>query len=98
MKKVSKLKVKQRQQIETLRNLPDEQIDFSDIPEQLEIKGVQYLGLMFRPGKKSVTIRLDADMVDWFKSQGKGWQTKMNWALRLYFATHRKIGDFVGKP
>jgi len=98
MKKLPKLTADQKQQIEALRNLPDDEIDFSDIPEITEHKGPVYVGLMYRPGKTSVTIRLDEDMVEWFKSQGKGWQTKMNWALRLYFATHRKTGAIVGKP
>ena len=61
-------------------------------------KRPHYVGLHFYPGKKSVTIRLDADMVKWFKAQGKGWQTKMNWVLRLYFASHRKQGVKVGRP
>jgi uncharacterized protein (DUF4415 family) len=98
MKRIPKLTADQKQQIEALRNLPDDQIDFSDIPEITEYKGPVFVGLMYRSGKTSVTIRLDADMVDWFKSQGKGWQTKMNWALRLYFATHRKTGAVVGEP
>jgi uncharacterized protein (DUF4415 family) len=98
MKKLPALTDDQRKQLEYIDNLPDDQIDFSDIPEMTEHKGPVYIGLMYRPGKTSVTIRLDADMVEWFKSQGKGWQTKMNWALRLYFASHRKTGAIVGKP
>jgi uncharacterized protein (DUF4415 family) len=98
MKKLPKLTSDQKRQIEALRDLPDDQIDFSDIPERIEHNGPVYVGLMYRPGKTSVTIRLDSDMVEWFKAQGKGWQTKMNWALRLYFATHRKRGAVVGEP
>ena len=78
--------------------MPDEDIDTSDIPEWIEGQGKVYVGLMYRPGKKSITIRLDEDMVHWFKKQGKGWQTKMNWVLRLYFASHRKTGVKVGRP
>jgi uncharacterized protein (DUF4415 family) len=83
--------------------LPDDQIDTSDIPElteeQLRNRTV-YINLVPVPGtgKTSVTIRLDKDMVTWFKRQGKGWQTKMNWVLRLYFASHRKTGVKVGRP
>jgi uncharacterized protein (DUF4415 family) len=79
--------------------LPDDKIDLSDIPEATD-KGWErgYIGLSYRPGKKSVTIRLDDDMVKWFKKQGKGWQTKMNWVLRLYFASHRKTGVKIGRP
>ncbi len=78
--------------------MPDDQIDTSDIPEWSEIKGPTYVGLHHWPGKKSVTIRLDDDVVKWFKAQGKGWQTRMNWVLRLYFASHRKTGVKVGRP
>jgi uncharacterized protein (DUF4415 family) len=86
-------------QIEALRDLPDDQIDLSDIPERTDYNGPVYFNLIgARTGKKSVTIRLDADMVAWFKAQGKGWQTKMNWALRLYYATHQKTGAVVGRP
>jgi|RhiMetdeSRZDD1v2_1073273.scaffolds.fasta_scaffold1859395_2 uncharacterized protein (DUF4415 family) len=35
-------------------------------------------------------IRLDADMLEWFKSQGKGWQSRMNAVLRSYFESHHK--------
>ena len=92
-----------RRQLAAIDALPDDQIDFSDIPEiteeELRTKTV-YINLFAVPGtkKKSVTIRLDEDMVKWFKRQGKGWQTKMNWVLRLYFASHRKTGVKVGRP
>ena len=36
--------------------------------------------------KKSTTVRLDAEVLDFFKAQGKGWQTKMNNVLRVYVA------------
>jgi len=89
-----------RRQLDALEALPEDQIDFSDIPEMTEEDWLKphYIGLHYRPGKKSVTIRLDEDLVRWFKKQGKGWQTKMNWVLRLYFATHRKTGVKVGRP
>ena len=77
--------------------MPDSEIDFSDIPKMKKHNGPIYVGLFYRPGKKSVTIRLDDDVVKWFKGQGKGWQTKMNWVLRLYFASHRKTGVKVGR-
>lgn len=98
MKKLPPLTDDQRKQLAYIDSLPDDQIDFSDIPE-MEFKGPVYVGLIPGPGRKtSVTIRLDSDMVEWFKAQGKGWQTKMNWALRLYFASHRKTGAIVGRP
>jgi len=39
------------------------------------------------PGKKPVTLRLDADVLDWFKSLGKGYQTRINAVLRTYKRT-----------
>jgi uncharacterized protein (DUF4415 family) len=37
------------------------------------------------PGpKKSITVRLDADVLEWFRAQGKGYQTRINAVLRLY--------------
>lgn len=98
--KFPKLTEDQRRQLAYIDSLPDDQIDTSDLPQlPADYKGPTYIGLF--PGfatKKSVTIRLDDDMVKWFKKQGKGWQTKMNWVLRLYFASHRKTGVKVGRP
>ncbi len=87
--------------MDALEKMPDSEIDFSDIPKLTDEQsrpGPTYVGLFYRPGKKSVTIRLDEDMVKWFKGQGKGWQTRMNWVLRLYYASHRKTGVKVGRP
>lgn len=87
-----------RRELAALEAMPDDRIDFSDSPEWTDLPGPIYVGLHYRPRKKSVTIRLDEDVVRWFKKQGKGWQTKMNWVLRLYFASHRKTGVKVGRP
>ncbi len=98
-KRLPKLTADQRQQLEEIDKLSDDQIDTSDIPERLDYNGPVYIGLFpASRTKKSVTIRLDDDVVKWFKAQGKGWQTKMNWVLRLYFASHRKSGVKVGRP
>lgn len=100
-KELSELTPEQKKELDRLASLPDDTIDLSDIPEMTEKdwnKGPVYVGLHYRSGKTSVTIRLDKDMVAWFKRQGKGWQTKMNWVLRLYFASHRKTGVKVGRP
>ncbi|HEX3674393.1 MAG TPA: BrnA antitoxin family protein [Rhizomicrobium sp.] len=89
----------QRERLARLAAMPDDQIDFSDIPERTKANGPVYVNLFpSLSAKKSVTIRLDDDMVKWFKKQGKGWQTKMNWVLRLYFASHRKTGVKFGRP
>jgi uncharacterized protein (DUF4415 family) len=42
--------------------------------------------------KTPVNAKFDADVVDWFKSQGRGYQTRMNAVLRRYMEAHRKAG------
>ncbi len=39
--------------------------------------------------KKQITVRLDADMVEWFKKQGRGYQTRMNAVLRSYYESYK---------
>ena len=60
-----------------------------DIPEVLNFDDAK-LGQFYRPIKKQVTLRIDADLIDWFKHQGKGYQTKMNAALREFVNEHSK--------
>ena len=60
----------------------DEDIDTSDIPE-LDDDFFNEAELIV-PVKKPVTIRLDADVLEWFKSQGQGYQTRINHLLRRY--------------
>jgi len=65
-----------------LEAMSDEEIDTSDIPE-LEDDFFEKAELRL-PVKKPVTIRLDSDVLDWFKSQGQGYQTRINHLLRQY--------------
>jgi uncharacterized protein (DUF4415 family) len=59
----------------------NQDIDLSDIPEVTDwSKAV--VGKFYRPIKKSLTIRIDADVLAWLKGQGKGYQTKINGILR----------------
>jgi len=44
------------------------------------------------PHKVAVGLKLDDDLLGWFKSQGKGYQTRINTILRRYYETHRKAG------
>ena len=74
-----------------LAALPDEEIDFSDIPKL----GEAFWGnaIVMQPGdweKPRITIRLDADIIDYFKSQGRDWPTRMNAVLRTYVEAMRK--------
>lgn len=76
---------------ERLDTMTDEDIDFSDSPE---IKPEQFAKAIVRQGlpvdksKAQVTLRIDSDVLEWFKSQGKGYQTKINSLLRAYMEAH----------
>ena len=59
----------------------DEDIDTSDIPEVKDWSGA-VVGKFYRPIKEAVSIRLDADILAWFKGQGSGYQTRINEVLR----------------
>jgi uncharacterized protein (DUF4415 family) len=64
-----------------LKRMTDREIDTTDIPPALDwSKAV--VGKFYRPIKKPLTIRLDADILAWLKGQGKGYQTRINGLLR----------------
>lgn len=69
--------------IEELRNLRDEDIDTSDIPE-LDEEWFKNAKLVLPQNKESVTLRLDKKIVDYFKAQGRGYQTRINALLLGY--------------
>lgn len=74
----------QKKRIDALANIPDDHIDTSDIPEWTEqdfAKSVPFHSL-YKPRKEQITARLDADILAWLKSHGKGYQTLMNSLLR----------------
>ena len=62
--------------------VPDDQLDLSDIPEITDWSNVVLHNQFYRPVKQQTSIRLDADVLAWFKAQGKGYQTRMNEILR----------------
>jgi uncharacterized protein (DUF4415 family) len=69
--------------LQALAALPDSEIDLSDIPEVTEEQWARAMrGRFYRPIKHQITARLDADVLDWLKSQGKGYQARMNAILR----------------
>jgi uncharacterized protein (DUF4415 family) len=76
-----KLTKNQAKQISALKRMKDEDIDFSDIPE-LTGNEKFIVGKFYRPVKESLTIRVDADVLAWVKSSGKGYQTRINTYLR----------------
>ena len=82
---------KQAKEIEKLARMPDKDIDTSDIPEIEDFSGA-VPGRFYRPVKQQITLRIDADLLAWFRSLGGKYQTRINAALKDYMATHRKAG------
>ncbi len=81
-----------REELEALEEMPDSEIDTTDIPEATDWSGAER-GPLYRPVKRQVTIRLDADVIAWFQAAGKqNYQTRINEALRDYMARHRREG------
>ncbi|MEJ0070112.1 MAG: BrnA antitoxin family protein [Pseudomonadota bacterium] len=97
---ISKRRATRRQaELDALAALPDAVIDTSDAPEVGDWSDA-VRGRFYRPIKQQLTLRLDADLVAWFKADGAaGYQTRINRALREYVGTRRKRGHAtrVGK-
>jgi uncharacterized protein (DUF4415 family) len=71
-------------ELKALSAMPDDTIDLSDMPEVTDFNGWTR-GKFYRPIKKQVTLRLDADLIEWFKAKqggARGYQTAINAALR----------------
>lgn len=68
--------------------MSDEDIDRSDIPE-LDESFFERETVAFPPPKKQLTIRLDEDILEWLKAQGRGYQTRINAILRAYYEAHK---------
>ena len=75
-----------------LRKLTDDQVDSSDIPmitPSQFAKAVVRRGLKPVDSKSQVTLRIDKDVLDWFRKQGRGYQTRINALLRAYVDAHK---------
>lgn len=82
-KHVGKLTARQAAELEALQAMPDSQIDYSDAtPMKPEEWRDAVVGKFYRPIKRQLTLRLDADVLAWFKQQGRGYQTRINDLLR----------------
>lgn len=75
-----------------LNSMNDEAIDFSDIPEitpDMFAKAVVRRGIKMPVAKAQLTLRIDQDVLNWFKAQGSGYQTRMNALLRAYMEANQ---------
>jgi uncharacterized protein (DUF4415 family) len=80
---------KLRAELKALAALPESEIDTNEMPEIADFRGA-VRGAFYRPIKRPLSLRVDADIVDWFQRQGNGYQTRMNEALREYIDRRRK--------
>jgi uncharacterized protein (DUF4415 family) len=69
--------------LKALSALPDDQIDTSDMPPLTEAFWENAVrNPFYRPVKQQITVRMDADVLTWLRSMGRGYQTKLNGILR----------------
>lgn len=78
--------------LERLRTMQDEDIDFSDIPRstpEFWANGIVRKGLKPIIRKNQLTLRIDQDVLEFFRKEGRGYQTKINQLLRAYMEAHK---------
>ena len=72
-----------RKELAALAAKSESEIDFSDLPPTTEQDWHGAVrGKFYRPIKQQLTVRIDADVLEWLKSQGKGYQGRLNEILR----------------
>jgi uncharacterized protein (DUF4415 family) len=94
MKKKTSSRVRSKTDWKRLDAMRDEDIDYSDCPPmtpEMFARGVVRMGL--KPvvrRKQQITLRLDSDVLDWFRTLGAGYQSQINALLRAYMVEHQK--------
>jgi len=86
---MSKVTSKQTEELQRLSDQSEEDIDTSEIAEVIDWSQGER-GRFYRPRKQQVTLRIDADVLAWFKTQGGKYQTRINTALREYIEQRRR--------
>ena len=83
----------QRKRLAALAARPDSEIDYSDIPKQTAgFKWSRPGALVSSENKKQITLRLDAEVLSFFKSTGERYQSRINAVLREYVRAQRGAG------
>lgn len=83
---------KQKAELDALNNLPDDQIDTSDIPAKPIDWSKARRGVFYRPVKQDITLKLDEYIIDWFKDNapnGQDYQENINQALLEHIRQQR---------
>lgn len=84
-----KFTARQKRGLTKLAARPDSEIDYSDIPplsEKFWKNAVR--NPFYRPVKRQITLRIDADILAWLRQQGKGYQSRLNSLLRSAMIEH----------
>jgi len=79
-----------KKRLKELAAIPDSEIDTSDIPE-LDEEFWKNAKLVMPETKKPVTLRVDREVLSWFKKRGSGYQSRMNAVLKAYMDAHRNV-------
>ncbi|MGA7294119.1 MAG: BrnA antitoxin family protein [Terriglobales bacterium] len=91
--KLPRLTKARRAKLKAPARRPESEIDTSDIPEMTEEQWENARrGHFYRPRKRQITARVDADVLDWLKAQGKGYQSRINAILRREMLDAAKAG------
>ena len=83
------MKDSKKQRLKKIEKIQDRDIKYDDIPE-LDESFWEAAEIEYPQNKKPVTLRLDRDVLEWFKSTGKGYQTRINAVLRSYVEAQKK--------
>ena len=86
-KSKTKRPVTSKKRLKELAAKPDSEIDYSDIPE-LGPEFWKKAELVRPTPKEAISLRIDADVLAWFRRQGKGYQSLMNAVLKSYCEAH----------
>ena len=79
--------------LKRLDAMEDEAIDYSDVPPlspEMFAQALVQKGLKPASGKEQITLRLDKDVLEWFRHQGAGYQTRINAILKAYKEAHEQ--------
>jgi uncharacterized protein (DUF4415 family) len=80
------------EELQRLREMPDEDIEVSDIPDQAGTTGWRRVSdLVPSENKEQITLRLDSDVLAFFRSTGRRYQSRINAALREYMRLHKTV-------
>lgn len=80
---MSRIKYQHEAELKALANQSDDDIDYSDIPATDDAQWAEAVrGEFYRPLKTQASVRIDADVMEWLKRPGKGYQTRLNAILR----------------